>query len=270
MNEHIKYFFGRYGNKLIELKHFENYLPAYDYKTYVEPYAGSFGTLRGIYMNLSNDVKIHLNDTDVLLLEQYRWILEVDIKIVELMINMMDAYFYKNMYVGGNNPEGKLFYGVIEELKTEGIPDNILFAFQDSILHMGLMKTSRYLPDFIHLRNLLQRCHITELDAINNIFEMYKEDKDAFLFCDPPYLDTNTKQYGRSNKRSDLGKKLQDNSNHYIGLLNLLRYGKCKVMGIINKTYLTEYLFKDFIKGEYNKCYGASKSRTIHIILTNY
>ena len=76
--------------------------------------------------------------------------------------------------------------------------------------------------------------YITKLDAVNNIFEMYKEDKDAFLFCDPPYLDTNVKCYGNSNKRKDLGNKLLDNTNHYIGILNLLRYGKCKVMTIIN------------------------------------
>ena len=41
--------------------------------------------------------------------------------------------------------------------------------------------------------------------------------------------------------------------------LELLKTGKCKVMLIINKLNILEYLYKDFIKGEYLKIYGISK-----------
>ena len=52
--------------------------------------------------------------------------------------------------------------------------------------------------------------------------------------------------------------------------LELLKSAKCKVMLIISKLNILEYLFKDFIKGEYSKIYAITKKGMKHLIITNY
>ena len=41
-------------------------------------------------------------------------------------------------------------------------------------------------------------------------------------------------------------------------------------MLIINKLYILEYLFNDYIKGEYDKIYQVGKKKSKHLIITNY
>jgi site-specific DNA-adenine methylase len=271
MNNKIVYFFTRDGNKLVELKHYINLLPSFDaFNIYCEPYAGSFGALRGIHQQLeNNNIKIHLNDLDSYLHEEWNWIINEDIEKVKLITDMMASYLYPGMYIGKMSEEKKIFTDVMSEIETEGIPRNILNRLTDSITHMGLVNNIKYIDTFIPLRELLKKSTITHKNAIE-LFEEYKNNTNAFLFLDPPYLDTNIKNYGNSNKRSDIKNILDDNSIHYIKMLEMLETAQCKIMAIINKTYLTDYLFKKFIRHEYKKTYGRSGSRTIHIVLTNY
>ena len=271
MNNNITYFFTRDGNKLLELKHYAPFLPAFNtFNIYVEPYAGSFGTLRGIHQELKdNDIKVHLNDLDLYLFNEWNWILTTDIKTVELVIDMMKTYLYRDMYISGNSEGKKIYSSIIFELKAEGIPDQILQGFKEAFTFMGMVKGMKDMDDFLPVRNLLKTCHLTRRDAIE-LFEEYKNNSNAFLFLDPPYLDTNVKHYGDSNRRADLGKALTDNSIHYIRMLEMLETAQCKIMAVINKTYLTSYLFKKFIRHEYGKIYQRTKSKAMHIILTNY
>ncbi len=48
-----------------------------------------------------------------------------------------------------------------------------------------------------------------------------------------------------------------DNTQIYINLLDLLKY-KCKVLFSINSNALTRYIYKDYIKSNYNHIYGVS------------
>jgi hypothetical protein len=45
----------------------------------------------------------------------------------------------------------------------------------------------------------------------------------------------------------------------------------CKLMLVINKfKYYCSYLFRDYIKGEYEKIYQLSKKKAMHSIICNY
>ena len=55
-----------------------------------------------------------------------------------------------------------------------------------------------------------------------------------------------------------------------LDILELLKNAKCKVMLIINKLNILEYLFKDFIRGEYIRIYQNTKKKMKHLIITNY
>lgn len=267
----INYFFTRDGNKLKELKYFNSFLPAFNsFNVYVEPYAGSFGTLRGIHQHLQdNDIKIHINDMDRNMIEQWQWILTEDIKKVELVVDMFNTYFYSGLYVSGNSEGKQIYNAVFNELKAEGIPDLILKEFRESCAFMGIIKGSKKMTDFLPVRELLKKCTITRMDAVA-LYEEYKNNPHAFLFLDPPYLDTSLKYYGDTHRREDLGGKMADNSIHYIKMLEMLETAQCKIMAVINKTYLTTYLFSRFIKHEYNKTYQRTRTKTVHIVITNY
>ena len=95
------------------------------------------------------------------------------------------------------------------------------------------------------------------------ILEQYKDDKDAFIFLDPPYLFYENNPYDPLRDNNDMTKIIID-------ILEYLKTCSCKVMLIINKLVILSWLFKDYIKGEYNRTYQIGKKKAIHLIVTNY
>jgi site-specific DNA-adenine methylase len=89
------------------------------------------------------------------------------------------------------------------------------------------------------------------------ILNKYKDNENAFLYLDPPYMDSfNAKYSTYKNKKSyDNDLKIIDNTEMYIKLLDILKNGKCKILFSINDCALTNYLYKDFIKESYNHIY---------------
>ena len=100
-------------------------------------------------------------------------------------------------------------------------------------------------------KQILINSLFTNNDYIN-IFNQYKDDDKAFLFIDPPYLFSDNSGYFPQNEDKDMTAIMLDT-------LELLKTAKCKIMLIINKLNILEYLFKDFIKGEYSKIYALTK-----------
>ena len=50
----------------------------------------------------------------------------------------------------------------------------------------------------------------------------------------------------------------------------ILKTYKCKVMIIVNKNSITQYLYKNYIKHEYLKTYQTCKNKAFHYVITNY
>jgi site-specific DNA-adenine methylase len=88
--------------------------------------------------------------------------------------------------------------------------------------------------------NILKNALITKLDY-SDVFEHYKNDENAFLFLDPPYLFSDNSAYSSQITETDMTKIIVD-------ILEYLPVCKCKVMLIINKLYILSYLFKRLYK----------------------
>ena len=80
---------------------------------------------------------------------------------------------------------------------------------------------------------------------------------------DPPYVDSFNADYNSyAGKSHDEEMNIIDNTQIYIDLLDVLKY-KCKVLISINDCALTRYLYKDYIKSNYNHIYQTAHMKNI-------
>ena len=104
-------------------------------------------------------------------------------------------------------------------------------------------------------KEILKHALITN-DDFKQVMEKYHDDVDAFMFLDPPYLFSNNSTYIPQNVETDM-------TDIVVYIYEFFKTCKCKVMLIINKLSLLEYLFKDYIKGEYLRIYQMTKKNPI-------
>jgi|GEM_PF-6592662 len=255
--KYVKFLGSRLGCKLNDIKHFEHLLPS-DSKVIVEGYAGSFALIRRNYYD-NKDVKLHINDNDKDLIK----ILKV-IQTDDNINKYIDAY---NKAVISGNKQNKV---VEEKVKALKVPQDIKDYLMSSYKVRGFYKLIPTSMNIVALQTLLNKCEITN-DDITVVLNRYQNDPDAFLFLDPPYLDSDNTTY-KGQVRKDENNKLFDNTEHYIKLMKYIKdpKTKCKVMIILNENAIINYLYDGFIKGTYTKTYQLSKNKTSHVIITNY
>ena len=238
----------RIGSKQNDLRHFKHLLPL-EVDTIIEPFGGSFAVSKYFYKD--NKYKFHINDLDEELYYIYinyeEYLKQID--VVNDMADNLDLTL-----------RGHKLKNYIEELD---INDNIKnYIIKNMFVRGNIFKCSSsksYEDNEIYILN---NGLFTNDDYIN-IFNKYKDDDKAFIFLDPPYLFSDNSGYFPQNEEKDMTSILID-------ILDLLINGKCKVMLIINKLNIIEFLFKDFIKGIYQKTYQISKKKMKHLIITNY
>ena len=107
------------------------------------------------------------------------------------------------------------------------------------------------------------------------IMEKYKDNKNAFIYLDPPYLESYNANYCKYEKSIETDGTIIDNTKIYIDILNYLKNAKCKILFSINKNAITEHTYKDFINNTYNKKYSNTytnnnKKNTDILIITNF
>ena len=115
--------------------------------------------------------------------------------------------------------------------------------------------------------NYLKKSSITNQDACK-VLQKYKNNKNAFIFCDPPYLDSNNTSYNQ--RTYNKNNFIFDNTYIYVCLINTLKTAKAKIMLIINDNALNRYIFNNYIKSSYIRIYQITKRKTNHLIITNY
>lgn len=246
--------FNRLGSKTVDIKHFKSYLPT-DVKIIVEPFCGTSAVSRIHYFD-TNKYDYHLNDLD---------------KNIYTLMNNMNAYIalydeiyneYNNIHKLNNMTErdfGKLLKNRITD--ESNISQILLSEVYNNI------KCGRYFR--MPKKNVNPNDSLIYNKAIKTncdykiILEQYKNNKDAFLFLDPPYLFSDNSSYRPNNNGTDI-------THIYVHILEYLKKCKCKVMLIINKLDILVYLFKNYIKGEYDRVYQLNKNITKLLIITNY
>ena len=241
----------RLGNKQNDIKYFSHLLPL-DVKRVVEPFGGSFAVIKHFYKDIDK-YDFHINDTDETLFYMYHNYKDVIEKAHEL----------RRLYETEYEPENRKrdFKKYFDNLEMNPHMKKYL---ADNYFVRGNMficpnHDDKYNPDET---NILNTATITNLDY-TEIFQMYKDDNDAFLFLDPPYLFSDNSGYASQVRETDMTQMIVD-------IIELMKTCKCKVMLIINKLNILEYLFKDYTKGEYLRIYQLTKKKSKHLIICNY
>ena len=241
----------RIGSKQNDIKFFNHLLPL-EVDTVVEPFGGSFAVIKFFYKDI-NKYKFHINDFDKDLYYIYTHFKEYlqAFDIINEFYNKLEGYNYE---------KGIKIKAYIDELKINDIIKEYIKT--NFIFRGNMFETPKNKNYDENERNILINSLFTNEDYIN-IFNKYKNDEKAFIFIDPPYLFSDNSGYFPQNENKDATYILID-------ILELLKNAKCKVMLIINKLNILEYLFKDFIRGEYIRIYQNTKKKMKHLIITNY
>jgi len=252
---------GCMGNKKTELKLL---LPIIEPQIttssiFVEPFCGSSIVSFNVFKKINKDIDFHINDIDEIRIQFYINMRDEEerkklYKLEESIVNLgIEEY---NKIIKKKNPNA-----MITEY-TPYIISRRIHSFRN-----GLYPTTQKIilkeisEPWI---NFFKKSRITNND-FREIMNEYKDNKDAFLYLDPPYMDSYNGGYSSYNTKTyndDL--KIVDNTEMYIYLLEFLKVCKCKVLFSINNCALTKYIYKDFIKETYNKIY-----QTTHINTTN-
>jgi site-specific DNA-adenine methylase len=253
------FFFSYVGGKSRDLKHITPFINLSNIETVVEPFCGScaFST-----HNIKNNIKYVMNDNDKEL-----------IKFLNCVKNggFSECCQYYNNTFNLCIEEMKPSTYFRELVKNKGRTVGEYFLLKRIGKNMGMCNLrARKVEEeeYAHLVNFFKNAEVTNNDYIQ-VFDKYINDEKAFLFLDPPYLDSCNVFYRNFNEKSK-NKIIFDNTKMYIDILHLLRYAKCKVLLIINGNALTKYIYSGFIRGEYTKCYDLTKKITTHLIVCNY
>ena len=91
--------------------------------------------------------------------------------------------------------------------------------------------------------------------------EEYKDNEKAFIYLDPPYLNSFNGNYDQYNTSIDENNKIIDNTKIYLDILDYLEISKCKILFSINNNALTNYLYKDYVKEDYSSFYSSTQIR---------
>jgi len=258
------------GGKYDEYKNYYQYIPT-DFKVYIEPFAGGLGNMFNMYNNkLLTGKQIIINDMHTELINFYN----------QLKVNKFNDIYN---FMKTNKNDETVYYNVRDNLElTDDIIKACRFYYLRKTCFRGMIRYNKdghfNIPfgkyktcNFEMLKDKRYYDLFKSMLIYNGDFEdvLKKYDnKDAFVYLDPPY-DSTFKNYGFSNFGEDEHKRL----------FNWFKNAKCKVLLIIGKTEFIENLYKDYIKGRYDKKYkfrlkeGRIKADDIdneHLIITNY
>ena len=247
----------RLGNKQNDIKHFKEYLPDKStIDTICEAFAGSFSVIRNIYFDCKN---IICSENDLNFRNQ-----------INSIFSNLDEYNKEKQFVNDfiTNPKYLKDNGYFDRDKYKFVLVNQLkYLKMPDIANRGIFKKQPTKIKYDELKILYDK--IKWYDDFKEVFELLKNNEKAFVFLDPPYFQSNNKNYEGSNK-FDENKNVIDNTNIYIDIFEFMKSCKCKVMLIVNKSKLIHYMYKEFYKNEYNKIYGGSKNKEILMIYCNY
>ncbi len=269
------------GNKRRDIKFFKDYIKLDDVETIIEPFCGSCAFSYYCFTKLNFNKFFEMNDIDEYLINFLNNIKNKTSSIFNEIIDFLkknnelinnDKNFFSK-YMHNNKDHSTflnywLYKAYIRKVGTItpfyknnkiNVSEKIIKKFFESRQKLDL---------FFCNKNINYTCN----DYILT-FEKFKNDKNAFLFLDPPYLSSDNSYYysfgGQTEDKTE-DNFIFDHTKIYIDIMNFLKICKCKVLLIINKNAINEYIFNEFVKGEYIKIYQLTKKKTYHLIISNY
>lgn len=268
------FFFAYYGGKSKEYKYIAHLLHDYDFDTFIEPFAGSYATIRKINTDdkfKDKKIKFLINDTDEELIQFYNYVKRYGTKgIVKNGLEILKDI----------NKEKYDAYIRSQPSKLKEKANVYWFKHAISSFRIGLFPTKdiekfkKYEIDrYKHQDAFIKKLTISNVDY-KEIVNKHKDDPKCVIYLDPPYFLAYNEGY--KNKGKGFGDNWQDDegedpTREYIYLKNLLETAKALIIFIINKTELIKYFFgTDLVLGEYAVTYQSTKKKNKHLIISNY
>ena len=265
------FYFPYCGGKKSEYKYIKKYLDDEKYDLFIEPFCGSSATSYLNYKNGKKNIKYILNDNDIELINFLKciqetgskpFIEEVNMRLCGLTKEKHDLYV-KRHHKNRNDPNDFFYYRKI-------------YNYRVGLFDINKVNKVYCHSKFIKFDEFYKNVKLSNLDYLK-IFKKYKNNKDAFLYLDPPYLDSSNSSYYYTEINNDNEEnkivKIVDNSRIYVDILNFLKNCKCKVIMIINKNSLSNFLYGKYVINEYDKIYSHIVSKnnvrkmTKHIVI---
>lgn len=275
------------GGKSREIARFRQYIPD-EYDRFIEPFLGG----GAVFFDLEPERAI-INDVNTRLMDFYGQVRDdFDTLTAELRelqelyrVNQADYERQKQLHpdIRVENANEALYYRIRN--MYNGLTDNVysegaLYYFINKTAYSGMIRYNRQgeynvpFGRYVNFnaqiiseahRDLLQRAQLFNQDY-EEIFGM--AEGGDFMFLDPPY-DCIFNDYGNMNMQNGF-----DEEQHR-RLANNFRNLPCMALMVIGRTPLTEELYADFIRNQYDKRYSVNirnrfDARATHIIVTNY
>ena len=275
------------GGKSKEIPFFEKYIPK-EYDTYYEPFFG--GGAVYFYLEPSKAV---LNDVNEDVMAFYRGVRD-DYSELRKQLDALQAQYEANqasyeklkMQHPDERVENKneaLYYSIrnmFNHKMNSEYSEAVIYYFINKTAYSGMIRYNaqgEYNVPFGRYKNfnshLITDWHHELLCGaelrcgdFSALFDMATVDD--FMFLDPPY-DCIFNDYGNVKFENGF-----DETEHR-RLADAYKRLDCKALMVIGKTPLTEELYGDYVKDEYDKSYAVNirnrfKSEAKHIIVTNY
>jgi site-specific DNA-adenine methylase len=260
------------GSKRMDIKFYEDRMPdPKDIDISVELFGGS--GYNSLYLfSKNNKIKSIINDNDEKLINFFNEIKKNSDLIIDEYNYLIDIQPTKEDFLKLKTE--------FDENKSDNARRAILYLFFSK--YHGMRK---YLyPTNRKINKINKKNYDVFLEWLKNtefIYGDYKDiytkisqdkEKQYFIFLDPPYLSSFNSYYSSYRKGTSETKEkiIIDNTEMYIDILKYLETSEKKILLIINKFAITEYIYKKYVKGEYNKTYQITKKKTQHLIINNY
>jgi DNA adenine methylase len=193
--------------------------------------------LRENYTELNKQLQTYINT-----LEEYRNIINIlNTGQYQNSIEQAAIFYYLN----------KTAFSGTWRVNSKGA-FNVGYGYYPNDTYKNL--TDEFIP-------ILKRTEICNKDY-KEIIDNYKDNNEAFIFFDPPYLDCDT-----------LYTSSQKFENIYKYIYGFMQECKCKTMLVVKENQYILDTFGDFVRVTYGKnykCNAKSDKENNHVIITNY
>lgn len=251
------------GGKRKEIKCFKEYIP--EFETYVEPFAGG----AALYWEL-NPPNSHLNDVNEYLMNFYKCTkdnYDELHKLLQTYVNTKEE-FYNVVHRLNEHISGEKNIECIELAAIFYYLNRTAFGGKWRVNSKGFFNTSYGSYKTDTYKNLdkrysdtLTKTKLTNVDY-TEVLNTYRNDGDAFIFLDPPYLDCDT-MYVKTQKFQGI----------YSEIKQYMDNTEAKVMMVVKDGSVIEEYFSDKIVCRYDKSYrirALSDNKHEHVVITNY
>jgi hypothetical protein len=249
------FFFAYNGNKREEveiifdeyiIKKYNNILS--QSKLIIEPFCGSCSLSYYLSLKYPKHFNYILNDNDKYLIELLK-IAKDEVKLKDFEIKINEK---------AKTIDNKIKY--LEIIKNDNL-ESYFIKHKISTLRPGLYNLN-YKYKYINLINCpivnflrTENIEIYNKEALE-IIEEYKNNDNAIILLDPPYVQSSNCFYGSPSVKI----------YEYI-MQNHLILNKAHFFLILGNTWIIRLLFKDYIIYEYNKVYTLQKMKTTHLLI---